>query len=347
MSFDVTSRIAAIGQGGANYGWRIVDVSGYSGLRKFNSSEYTDASLRPRLRISYVAPSGPPNARPTVSLTSPAAGTSYPIGTPVGLAADADDSDGSVAKVEFFANGQKVGEALALPYTLSWTPPGAGDYSLTARATDDLGLSGDSTSVAITVLPASGSAVTTTLQQDLNGYTGMTDTMLSSYAKSSNFGTTAVLSELGQYYTNLFRFAVFASEGGPIPDGAEIVSATLEIYKSYYNYVYRLHPMLRSWDEAKATWSVASTGSAWAVAGAQGVGTDYAAAADAQYSAPWDPGWMSFDVTSRIAAIGQGGANYGWRIVDVSGYNGLRKFNSGEYNDTTLRPRLTVSYRAP
>jgi hypothetical protein len=175
----------------------------------------------------------------------------------------------------------------------------------------------------------------------------MIDTMLSSYAPNANYGSSTLLNNLGQSYTNLFRFAVFAAEGGPVPDAATIISADLRIYKSAYDYVYELHPLLKPWDEARATWSVATTGNAWAVAGAQGAGTDYGNVADASFSAPWEAGWMSFDVTNRIRAVGQGGANYGWRVVGISGYSALRRFYSSEYTDPSLRPRLTISYSMP
>jgi len=56
---------------------------------------------------------------------------------------------------------------------------------------------------------------------------------------------------------------------------------------------------------------------------------------------------MSFDVTARVQAIGQGGANYGWQLVGVSGYNGLIWFYSSEYATPTLRPQLIVTYSVP
>jgi hypothetical protein len=79
------------------------------------------------------------NLPPGAKLTSPAAGSSVPAGTPIYLAATASDADGTIVKVEFFANGTKVGEDTSKPYTTMWLGGSVGTYELTARATDDAG----------------------------------------------------------------------------------------------------------------------------------------------------------------------------------------------------------------
>lgn len=284
---------------------------------------------------------------PTVSLTSPADGSSSTLGTAVSVSANAGDSDGSVAKVEFFANGTSVGAVTSAPYIASWTPPATGTYSIIARATDNLGATTDSPSVSISVTPGAGAPATVTLQQGLNGYAGAADVMLSSYAPGTNFGGAPSLSYFRTRYTNLFRFSIFASDGGPVPDNSVVSSAILQIYKTTYNYVFTVNPMLKPWSATQATWNVSSVGNPWTLPGAQGAGSDYSGTPDAQFSAPWNAGWMTFDVTARVQAIGQGGANYGWQLVGVSGYNGLISFYSSEYATTTLRPQLIVTYSAP
>ena len=46
------------------------------------------------------------NLAPTVAITSPADGTSYPVGQPsITIDATALDTDGTIQQVEFFANG--------------------------------------------------------------------------------------------------------------------------------------------------------------------------------------------------------------------------------------------------
>ncbi len=89
------------------------------------------------------------NLWPVVLLTAPSSGSTTVAGTTVNLAADAAD-DGSVAKVEFFAGPTKIGEDLAAPYALAWIAT-AGTHSLTARVTDNLGVTTTSNAVALTV----------------------------------------------------------------------------------------------------------------------------------------------------------------------------------------------------
>jgi RHS repeat-associated protein len=56
-----------------------------------------------------------------------------------------------VSQVEFFANGASIGLDTTAPYGIEWLNPAAGSYSLTARATDNLGAQTTSSAVPITV----------------------------------------------------------------------------------------------------------------------------------------------------------------------------------------------------
>src|SRR6185369_16152813 len=86
-----------------------------------------------------------------VSITSPANSASFATGSTVTINATATDSDGTIAKVEFFQGATKLGEALANPYSFTWTSVLAGNYSITAKATDNLGAATTSTAIAIVV----------------------------------------------------------------------------------------------------------------------------------------------------------------------------------------------------
>jgi chitinase len=55
------------------------------------------------------------------------------------VTASAADSDGTVAKVDFFAGATPIGTATSAPYSVSWSNVAAGAYSLTAVATDNAG----------------------------------------------------------------------------------------------------------------------------------------------------------------------------------------------------------------
>jgi hypothetical protein len=91
------------------------------------------------------------NAPPTVSITAPTDGATFVAGKAITLTANAADSDGSVARVEFFQGNVKLGEAVAAPFAMSWTNAAVGQYTITARATDDRGAATDSGAVTVIV----------------------------------------------------------------------------------------------------------------------------------------------------------------------------------------------------
>jgi len=90
------------------------------------------------------------NLSPLVDLTTPTNGAYFLAPAQIALAATASDNDGTVVKVEFFANGVKIGEDAEAPYTAVWNNPAFASYLLTAVATDDQG--GTTTSVEIPVV---------------------------------------------------------------------------------------------------------------------------------------------------------------------------------------------------
>lgn len=95
----------------------------------------------------------PTNNPPTVSISSPANPTSYTLPAYVSIAANATDNDGTISKVEFFQGTTQIGQDTSAPYTLTWENVPTGTYTLTAKATDNLGATALSTGVTITVNP--------------------------------------------------------------------------------------------------------------------------------------------------------------------------------------------------
>jgi subtilisin family serine protease len=92
------------------------------------------------------------NSPPSVTLTSPTPGSSFFAPATISLEASASDSDGSVEKVDFYANGVLIGSDLAAPYTAAWSNMPLGSYQLTAVATDDGGATRSSDPVGISVV---------------------------------------------------------------------------------------------------------------------------------------------------------------------------------------------------
>jgi hypothetical protein len=91
------------------------------------------------------------NQAPLVLITNPLNGAEIPAGGSVLLQASAVDVDGAVARLEFYAGTNKLGQVLAPPYQLLWNSPASGQYTLTAVAYDDCGLVGVSPSVQVSI----------------------------------------------------------------------------------------------------------------------------------------------------------------------------------------------------
>jgi hypothetical protein len=89
----------------------------------------------------------------SVSLTSPTQGAIYTAGAAIPVTASPSSING-ISKVDFFANGSPIGTVNTLPYTLSSWTPAAGNYTLTAVATDNTSATATSAPVGITVNPA-------------------------------------------------------------------------------------------------------------------------------------------------------------------------------------------------
>ncbi len=91
------------------------------------------------------------NQPPTVSLRRPANLAQFLAPAEIPIVANAGDADGSIAKVEFFSGSQKLGAATAPPFVFIWNGVSPGSYSITARATDNVGGVTTSSPVSVTV----------------------------------------------------------------------------------------------------------------------------------------------------------------------------------------------------
>ncbi|REH47561.1 putative secreted protein (Por secretion system target) [Tenacibaculum gallaicum] len=94
--------------------------------------------------ISIVVNGANSNKPPAVILASPADNAVFDEGQTIELIANASDIDGTISKVEFFNETTKLGEDLTNPYSYSIVNASIGTYTLTAKATDDKGLSSTS-----------------------------------------------------------------------------------------------------------------------------------------------------------------------------------------------------------
>ncbi|MEL7340471.1 MAG: Ig-like domain-containing protein, partial [Bacteroidota bacterium] len=93
---------------------------------------------------------------PVVSLSAPLNAATFTVGSPITIAAIANDPDGSISKVDFYAGQTLIGSDVTAPYSMSWTGATAGSYSISAKATDNDGLSTTSLAVNISVSGSGG-----------------------------------------------------------------------------------------------------------------------------------------------------------------------------------------------
>jgi len=88
---------------------------------------------------------------PMVNITAPLDGAKLYFGRTVEIQADASDVDGSVVKVEFFADGNPIGEDNdgTDSWKTNWFVSELGSHIITAKATDDDGLTATSSAVTV------------------------------------------------------------------------------------------------------------------------------------------------------------------------------------------------------
>jgi hypothetical protein len=138
------------------------------------------------------------------------------------LTATASDSDGTVSKVDFFSGLSLLATTATVPYNFVWNNVLAGNYTLTATATDNLNASNTSTAVSVTVgsVGTSTSFVTSyvqgALRNDFSGWLGMKFTVGPTPITVSALGRIFIAGNAGTHTVKL----VSASNGADILGGA-------------------------------------------------------------------------------------------------------------------------------
>ena len=141
------------------------------------------------------------NKAPLINITNPITGNPYNAGANISFDATATDVDGIITKVEFYNNAIKIGEDLTAPYSFAGDSVGAGNYILTAKATDNNGAVGVSNPVTITV---AGCAPTGSISAE--GYTNIPGSQVSDLTGNPAFpNSPSVLASLNifEYGTDL------------------------------------------------------------------------------------------------------------------------------------------------
>ncbi len=129
-----------------SYSWNNIAAGKYTLTVKA-----TDNSGASTTSSSVTVVVGTPNASPVVSINSPSNNASFIAPANVTIDASASDADGTITKVEFFDGNTLIGSDNSSPYSYKWNNVAAGKYTLTAKATDNLGASTTSSAVMIVV----------------------------------------------------------------------------------------------------------------------------------------------------------------------------------------------------
>lgn len=143
--FDGNTKIGQSTVSPFGYTWQNVPVGNHSVTAKATDNS-GNTSTSPAINIVVKE-----NKLPSISISSPKDGATYIAPASVSIAVKANDSDGTISKVEFFNGNSKIGENSIAPFGFTWSNVAPGQYSITAKATDNLNASASSAAINISV----------------------------------------------------------------------------------------------------------------------------------------------------------------------------------------------------
>jgi len=127
-----------LGADDASYPYNLIWTPNQAGTFSIRALAIDNKGKQTYSEVLTVNVSNPSEDLPAISISAPSSNYNMEVGTEVSLLADATDST-SVSSVQFFINGKLSGSLNSYPYTYAWTPANAGNYTVTAWATDDVG----------------------------------------------------------------------------------------------------------------------------------------------------------------------------------------------------------------
>jgi len=123
------------------------------------------------------------NKAPIVSIIKPFNNTTFAPFATIKISAAATDIDGTISKVEFYNGTTLLHTETVAPYGLTWKRVPAGTYSITVKATDNLG--SQAISAPVTILVSKGSVVSITSPFNNAVYSSPATIKLSAIASDS------------------------------------------------------------------------------------------------------------------------------------------------------------------
>ena len=208
--FNGTTQIASATTAPYSATWSGVSIGTYSLTVKAYDDKGGTASSGP-VSVTVAA-----NVPPSVSLTTPGTNAAFAAPAVIPLSASALDSDGAVAKVVFYNGTTVIGTVTTAPYNFTWSNVAVGNYTITAKATDDKGAVTPSAPVAVTVKtnvppsiaissPSANSSFVTPANVTLSVYAADSDGSIGqvAYYEGNNLIGTAVTAPYSLTWTNV------------------------------------------------------------------------------------------------------------------------------------------------
>jgi len=88
---------------------------------------------------------------PSITITSPVNNATYTETASITFEATATDADGTISQVDFYSGATLLGTDNSSPYSYTWTGVTAGNYTITAKATDNVNLTTISSLINVVV----------------------------------------------------------------------------------------------------------------------------------------------------------------------------------------------------
>ena len=163
---NISGTVAVPNTGGFQYWQTINTTTTYLTAGQHVMTVFIDAA---GFNINYITFAGPVTAGLTASIAAPLNNVIYNAPASLPITANVSTTTGTITKVEFYANGTKIGESDVAPYTFNWTGVAAGTYNITAKVTNSSAATTVSIPVLVTVNAAIPSCPLLTWSDEFNG----------------------------------------------------------------------------------------------------------------------------------------------------------------------------------
>ena len=351
IHFDVTADVRAFLSGTANQGWIVKKTEeGQSGQADYTSRQGA-ADHGPRL-VLVVESAAFDEVSPTLRITAPSQAVVVNDTTPEIRIEYADGGSGvnltSLQVLVDAANITGICTAGAASATCEPSALSAGSHTVQVTLKDQTGNTAQA-SLAFELLAGPGLHSMT--------FPAIADTYLRQGSPNQNQGSESLLRiQQSGHNRSLVRFDQTAIASALA--GATLRSAHLElnVQANGDNWgttgrTVAVHRLTSAWTEAGATWSCADDSNSTnqqADCGSQWNGGAFTVAATASVLHKNGlRGWVSFDVTSDLAAFLGSTANYGWLLEKTDEGQSGRVDYTARTGAAAQAPRLVVTFETP